>query len=562
MAYRQRNKTFSTIATSGIESKRIWTFCNNTTVDPNCCFLGGCKQTPPIKNTIEVDNLVIGAGIGGTYLAARLASLEPNNSTLVIDKLNDYGGLMTSSKIPNSDVYIELGPIRFYQSIHPRVYFLSQKYELPLTQYLPDNNGQVCYLRDKKFNASTVFPDSDSVYNIRDDEKGVNPFDTLYNNLLEYFPQPELLSLLVTRIELFKNTDYSNSVFQNKAQKNISQENWQRIEDILGYNDLFSVKINFITDSLETLALTNQSSLQYRFTQGYSILPKTIASSNNIENVTFDNLNPYSFDTQKLKVLFNTAVLNITFSQEKQMWVVIIGSVSVNSPEDIAYTPTNIKTIYVKKIYNTIPLLYLKNIHKFSNSYLNMCENSFLNFQIMRIYLKFESDWLTEKGIGFGKSVTTLNGGQLIHYADNILMFYGFNTQCSKLYDLFPDNIQIQKEMITPDYKTQPLIDECISIIMHSYGVDTLPNINGIAYASWIHPIRCFSGRNMQTLSSRSLYDQLIELMFPYGQNGNFYVMENNMSFNTAWVEGSLEIVDFFMNLKYGQPLFGEDLIK
>lgn len=520
-------------------------------------------NNPPIPSEIiEVDNLVIGAGIGGSYLAARLSNFKPNETLLVVDKLSNYGGLQISTQIPGTNTYIELGPIRFYPSIHPRVYYLSQKYDLPLIEYLPDSNGQVYYLRDKLFTSENVFPDSDSVYNIREDEKGINPFDTLINNLSIFFPNSDDLAELTTRIELFKNVYYSNQVFQPLAQQNISQENWLRIQDMLGYNDLLSVKINFIIDSLETLTLTNKSTKQYRFANGYNSLTKTIADKNNIKSVTFDNLNSHTFDINLCNALFNTAVLNVNFSSLKNMWEIQIGNVNVNSPEDISYIPNNTKIIYAKTIYSTIPLLYLKNIHKFSNPYLNLCENSFVNFQIMRIYLKFESDWMTEKGIGFGKSITTLNGGQLIHYSDKVLMFYAFNTQFSKLYDLLPNNIQIQKEMIDPNDSTELLIKECVKIIKSSYGVDTLPKINGIAYASWIHPIRCYSGRNLQTLKNESLYDSLMSIMFPYGKQGNFYVLENNSSFNVAWCEGSLEIVDFYFNLIYNQPLFGEILIK
>jgi hypothetical protein len=50
--------------------------------------------------------------------------------------------------------------------------------------------------------------------------------------------------------------------------------------------------------------------------------------------------------------------------------------------------------------------------------------------------------------------------------------------------------------------------------------------------------------------------------MFPYGKDGNFYILENGMSFNTTWNEGSLELIDFYFNLIYNQPLFGEVLIK
>jgi len=519
-----------------------------------------CKSIP--DEIIEVDNLIIGAGIGGTYLSARLSNFKPDESLLVLDKLSDYGGLQTSSQIPGTNTYIDLGPIRFIPSIHPRVAYLAEKYKSPLIEYLPDSNGQVYYLRDKLFTNETLFPGSDSVYNIRDDEKGVNPFDTLVNNLTKFFPEPEKLADFEYRIELFKNVFYSNSVFQALAQQNISQENWERIQDILGYNDLLSVKINFIIDSLESLTLTGRDTKQYRFQNGYSSLTKTIAQKNNFNTITFHELNERSFDVFKYNTLLNTAVLNVEFSSVKNMWEIQIGSVSVNSPEEINYEPSSIKTIYAKTIYSTIPLLYLKNIHKFSNSYLNLCENSFVNFQIMRVYLKFETDWMTEMGIGFGKSITTLNGGQLIHYADKVLMFYAFSTQCTKLYNFLPNNIQIQKEMIEPNDSTKLFIDECTKIIKESYGVKTLPKINGIAYASWIHPVRCFSGRNLQTLKSESLYDSLINIMFPYGKDGNFYVLENNSSFNTAWCEGSLEIVDFYLNLIYNQPLFGEPLIK
>jgi hypothetical protein len=512
--------------------------------------------------TIEVDNLVIGAGIGGTYLSARLSNFKPDETILMIDKLSDYGGLQISSQIPDTSTYIELGPIRFYPSIHPRIHYLAGKYKSPLVEYLPDNNGQVYYLRDKLFTNETLFPGSDSVYNIRDDEKGVNPFNTLENNLTKFFPKTDEIANLEYRIKLFKNVPYSNSVFQPLAQQDISQENWQRIEDILGYNDLLSNETSFIVSSITVLDLTNRSTKQFRFANGYSSLTKTIANKNNLKTIHFKNLNQHSIDIFKYNTLFNTAVLNVEFSSSKNRWIIQIGDVNVKSPEDISYEPSSIKTIYAKTIYSTIPLLYLKNIHNFSNSYLNLCENSFVNYNIIRIYLKFKTDWMTEMGIGFGKSITTLNGSQLIHYSDKVLMFYGFSAQCTKLYNLLPKNIQIQKEMIQPNDSTKLLIEECIKIIKMSYGVKTLPNINGIAYASWIHPFRTYTGRNLQTLKSESLYDILMNTMFPYGKDGNFYVLENNSCFNSGWCEGSLEIVDFYFNLIYNQVLFGEVLIK
>ena len=522
-----------------------------------------------IINDIEVDNLIIGAGIGGTYMASRLLNLNQNEKTLIVDKLDNYGGLQTSSIIPGTDDFIDLGPVRFFPSIHPRVDYLRNKYELPVIEYLPDNTGQVYNLRGRIFTPANVFPDSDVLYNIRDDEKGINPFEILENNLKEFFPDFEKLADLEYRMELFKNIEYSKGVFKSLAQQNLSEENWQRIEDCLGYNDIFSVKGNFLVNAYdflvnayETLVLAGKYGTQYRFKNGYSSLTKKIAEKNNIKNITFSEFDKNTFNNYKHYALFNTAVLNVEFQPIKNMWKVVIGSVSVNSPEDISYIPETIKTIYTRVIYSTIPLNYLKYIHNFPKPYFNLCENSFVKFQVMRIFLKFETDWMTENGIAFGKTITSSEGGQLIHFADKVLMFYAFSTQCTKLYNFFPNNKQIQKDIISPNVENQPLIDECVSIIKSTYGINTISNVNGLAYASWISPVKFFSGRNLQALKDDTLYDQIDKIMCPYGINGNFYILENGASFNAGWNEGSIELADILLHNKFGQPLFGVELIK
>ena len=40
----------------------------------------------------KVDNLVIGGGIGGTYLSARLSNFKCGETLLLVDKLDDFGG--------------------------------------------------------------------------------------------------------------------------------------------------------------------------------------------------------------------------------------------------------------------------------------------------------------------------------------------------------------------------------------------------------------------------------------------------------------------------------------
>ena len=45
--------------------------------------------------------------------------------------------------------------------------------------------------------------------------------------------------------------------------------------------------------------------------------------------------------------------------------------------------------------------------------------------------------------------------------------------------------------------------------------------------------------------------------MFPYGKKGNMYILSNEVGFNSLWVEGSIENVDYFLNKMYNTPLFG-----
>ena len=512
---------------------------------------------------IEVDNLVIGGGIAGTYLTARYRKLFPKETILLVDKLSNYGGLMTSSKIPFTNITTDLGPIRFFPSIHPRVDYLTRiKYKLPITEYLPSEDGQVAYLRNTAYRMDNLFPSSDNNYFIREDEKGINPFVTLEDNLKVYYPNPELLYLFDYRINLFKDVFLGSQTFKNIAQGNMSQENWQRISDILGYDYLLSSKINGIIGALESLTLSNKDSKQYRLTNGFQDLAITIAEKNNFRTLNYDKLYKKSLKKHKQNSVFNTTVLNIKFCEKYNKWKVLIGFYKANSPEQINYEPYEKKVVYAKKIFSAIPLLYLEKIHKFPNpNYNNIIDNSFEDIPLLRIFLYFEEDWMKNDGMKFGKSVTTLDGGQIIYYDNNVMMFYALGSQVSKLFGNMPPNKQIQKEMIPPNSENKNLIDECVNIIKTTFGKETLSKVLGISYANWIHPIRFYTGRNVQTFANNSLYDDIINLMFPYGMKGNFYVFDNSASFNNGWVEGSLEIVDFFFNLLYKQPLFGEELI-
>lgn len=507
------------------------------------------------------DNLVIGAGIGGTYLTARLKKIKPNETILLIDKTSEYGGQQIST-ITDDNVAIDLGPIRFYESIHLRILYLAKLYNLPLTQYLPSSTGQIIYLRDKPYSLNNLFPDSDSSYNINADEIGKNPFTLLVNNLEKIIPNTQDLYKLEYRIQLIKeNPSFSNKTFQDLAQMNISQENWQRIMDILGYYDLLSMKSAFIINALESLVLSDKSEIQYRFTKGFSSLTKTIAFYNKISTINFDDITCNNIP--KTSCVFNTQILKITKRKNSNLWKVYYGYTKVNSPEQINNKIIKINSIKVKNIYYCAPIPLLSKLYNFNNIYVNYLTNSFLNLDALRIFLRYSEDWMTENGIELGKSVTTLPGGQIIHYDDKYVMFYIFSSQTNVLYSKLPSR-QIQKELIKPTPDTYPLIIECNNILKKTFNITKkLPHVTGIAWASWITPFRLYSARNLQTLDKTdTLVSMLDKLMFPFGKDGNFYVMSNEIGLNTAWCEGSVENVDYFLNKMYNQPLFGPIMLQ
>lgn len=509
-----------------------------------------------------IDNLIIGGGICGTYCASRQINIAPDETLLLVDKLDNYGGNMISYNIPDTDIVLEYGPIRYYKSIHQRVAYLVEKYKIPVTEYLPTSEGQVFYLRDKRFTPENLFPDSDSVYNIRPDEVGINPLVVVLENLLKYIKNPTELYLLATKIELFKNPELSSVVFKDLAQGNLSQENWQRVCDIVGYDDILDLRASFLINALEFLTLENKISTQYRLTNGFNTLPRIMAKENNLVTISFDNLNANTFVCDKHVTLFKTVVINIIYEPIIKKWKVTLGKVNVESPENINYTPISIKEVYVNRVYSTAPTQYISNFDIFQNSYLNIIRNSYVPLHLARYFLVFEEDWMLKDGIGFGKSITTLDGVQLIHYAHKVLQIYATDSLASKLDGLIPLGKQLQKEIIPPFPEASPLIDTLLSTVKQVYGKDILPRVTGFSYCSWISGVRLLSNRNLQTQQITSLYDTIQDVMYPFGRQGNFYVVDNATSFNTSWAEGSLEIIDLLFNQLYNEPLFGEQLIK
>lgn len=492
------------------------------------------------------DHLIIGSGISGTYLSYRLNQKYSSQQILQIDKLSDFGGLLISSKVPNEDVYIDLGGVRYFPSIHPRVAHLVKKFHLKTEVYAPNTKDQIFNLRDKKFDSQDVVPDSESVYNIRNDEKGQNPFDTLYDNLTKYIHHPETIYSLPTRIKLFSNAYLSNHSFQSLSQQKLSQENWNRINDIVGHASVLSSKLSFVVGAVESLSLTNKDKTQYHIKHGYQTLPQAIGK--HAYRIDFNDIEKTNYNWN---VVFNVVVLKFK-EINSNLWKIKIGKIKkITSPEDVDYKIIEKKIVYAKNIYTTIPAKFLNDIYDWKSEFRSILKYRYLNVIASRIFLKFESDWLFENGIGLGISVTTQPLGQVVHYAKNVVMIYNFQEQANYLYSFCPKNKQIQKDMIKPNDQNLRLIEETIRLLAISFQITTISPVEYIAWAFWANPLNFPSADNQRDIDFESSGSIINKLMFPKGINGNLHCFDNGCSYNSGWVEGSLELIDIFMDTKF-----------
>ena len=190
---------------------------------------------------------------------------------------------------------------------------------------------------------TNLFPESDESYHIDEEEKGKDPLVLLENNLRKLIPKVDDLYTLEGRIDLSKNNkQFSTRSFQDLAQMEISQENFQRILDILGFEDIITLKSSFLTvlTLLRFLYLSNKSQKQFRFKDGYSSLTKKIAKHNKIEIIPLKKINK---NISKTCCVFNTEIVKIKKSKYDNVWIVTYGKTKVNSIEQINNNVTKIK---------------------------------------------------------------------------------------------------------------------------------------------------------------------------------------------------------------------------
>ena len=163
-----------------------------------------------------IDYVIVGAGITGAYLARRLSLQFPHKKILVLEREDHIGGRLessTSAKLmdPKTKVVPEFGGMRLFPSIHPRAVRLLKLLKLATVEVPYVQANGFYYGRGHRFNNDALFPETELVYNVDDDDfnetqydyKGNPKFSTMISKLCSYSHRSEfILRLLTAELEL------------------------------------------------------------------------------------------------------------------------------------------------------------------------------------------------------------------------------------------------------------------------------------------------------------------------------------------------------------------------
>ena len=303
----------------------------------------------------EIDVVVVGGGITGTYLARRLSTQYPLLKILLIEKSNRIGGKLFSSYLgPDSNPHntaLEYGGMRIFSSIQPRITKLVEFLNLTRVEVPYSAPNNIFSGRTRAFLNSDLFPNTNDVYFVDDGEKDVSVFSTVNDNIYAKFDEYDVdpNPLYEPRVIAFKNPGLSGLCFHNEivdGQTHISTENYRRYSNITGYTSFFYGSGNFAGLSYENISLNDFDTTQYFVQGGYQQVP--VKCIDTFSDITFDNFKNTKYVATN-SILMDTELLKFipTIDNKVQM-TVSDGSASI--------------TFKTKKLFITTPVDTLQSI--------------------------------------------------------------------------------------------------------------------------------------------------------------------------------------------------------
>lgn len=496
----------------------------------------------------EIDYVVIGGGITGTYLARRLSSQFPNSKILLIEKSNRIGGKYESlylgyDPVTNPyDTALEYGGMRIFPSIQPRITELISM--LGLTKiavpYVAPNN--LFSGRTKTFLNNGLFPNTNEVYFLEEAEKDANIFNTVNVNTYAIFDEYGQSDnpLYENRVVVYKNQEFSSLSFRDTITKGptpISTEDYTRFANITGYTSFYWGNRNFATMSFENTSLNTFDSTQYFIQKGFQQVPEKCIES--FSNLTFSNLKSKNYSSNKM-VLKDSELTKFSNTSDNKVQI----SISNNNETT---------TFNVNKLFITVPVDRLYSIEGFPDEYYNRFLRSMEGLPLFKIFLYYDTNWWNDLGFSVGRSTTDMPIDQVWFYNNNTLLVYAVNQDADFWAPQLPYPRQI--DLINSDTVTHPFMEYLMKFVkkMFENYID-VPFPDKIGWEYWSNGGFFWNSFDFTTFEKKSIYDISSDMINVYGNNGNVFYLSNDISLNQGWGEGSIEIVDQFLEDKYNMP--------
>lgn len=494
---------------------------------------------PPPPNVEEIDMVVVGGGITGTYLARRLATQFPNFKILLIEKSNRIGGKLLSSYLgPDDNPYntaLEFGAMRLFPSIQPRISKLVDLLDLTKVE-VPYSVPQNLFSgRTKTFTNNQLFPNTEEAYFLEPSEQNVVVFSTINDNIYAKFeeygvdPSP----LYEPRVVAFKNPGLSGLCFHSEVTKGetpISTENYRRYADITGYTSFFFGSGNYAALAYENISLNDYDASQFFVEEGYQQVPVGCVETFTV--IPFDNLKNRR-NIANSSILMNTELLSFTPTNDNKVLMTVS-----NGIENVTFKS--------KKLFVTVPIDTLGSIGGFPTGYYNQFEPALRKLPLFKVFLQYDTNWWDSLGFTIGRSTTEMPINQVWFYNDNTLMVYAVGQDAEFWGPQLPTLEQISLTDVYPSFLSYLM--SFIKKVFNEYTDVPFPDKIGWKY--WTVG-GCFWNNLDVTSPNKSIYDIEMEMVNVFGEQGNVNYISNDISLNQGWTEGSIELVDQFLKDKF-----------
>lgn len=478
------------------------------------------------------DYTIIGCGITGAYLGYKLNMLCPDKKFLFIEKKDYIGGRLLSIDGPcnENNVKYELGGMRHFECIHPLVTALAKELNVESSEFPETVGGNAIQLRGKTITndelnfKETYFDDTTTAL--------FGKVNELIFKLLEDEGFTDLDYTLRTpegRRELFANAFLANSDVQSTLLKpgGLNMEEFLAYSAVVNYDNLFELSMCDAIGIIENLALGGGNTCEQKFMNGgYNLLAK-----NCIQKMKDTNLN--------VDILLNSKLTSFNENGNP---------ISLNVESN-----NNMKKYKTKQLFLCVPYTDIQNVVNMPTTFISNLNNNLFNLPLLKIFITFPRAFLkSEKfDIKKGRNKCSNKLNQVWLYNDDpenyTLMIYAINTNATYWLNMLPSKEQV--DFVNVEETHVEALNTIYDLLSQSFeiSIKDIPQAKKIAYMYWNDGVAIWNARNKNTYNKdRDLTKTQVDLFHPFDSKKIVY-LNNDISFNQGWVEGSLEIVDTYL---------------